>query len=139
MALRSTFLVDAGAVENAWAPVVRALQPYCAAKLTGSGANFLMAQLVYQLRWFAGVDEEIGRRAVAQLKDHLVAIRAAISRELITAQSSGELRVRREFAQIVNKLLLPRTDEFLLLSTNWDLVVEGALRELLATSRRDGV
>jgi hypothetical protein len=77
-----TLLVGAGVVENAWEPVVRVLQPYSAARLTVAGANFLMAQLVYQLRWFAGIDDQVGRKSVAQLKQYLFDIRAAVSREL---------------------------------------------------------
>jgi hypothetical protein len=65
----------------------------------------------------------------------LVDIRAAVSRELIAAQRSGEIRVREQFTRVVSELLLPGSKEFLLISTNWDLVVDDALREFLAMQK----
>lgn len=132
ISVRPTLLVGAGAVENAWEPVARAIQPYCGGDTTAQGASFFLAQLVYQLRWFAGLDDDRSREALSTLKGYWVEIRTAISRELIAAQERGEIRVRAEFAQIVDQFLLATAREFLLVSTNWDLVVDKSINDLPA-------
>ena len=47
-------VVGAGAVENAWAPVIRVLHPEFDFPLTADGANSVLARLIYLLRWWAG-------------------------------------------------------------------------------------
>ena len=64
------------------------------------------------------------------LKDHLANIRKAICTELSAAQSSGEIKIRKEFDHVIEKLLLPDCNEFLMVSTNWDLVADKAITQV---------
>ncbi len=135
--MRAALLVGAGAVENGWAPVIRALQGYCYVPLSAKGANFYMARLIYKLRFYiyklrsyGTLDIDLARQEAAMLKDHLANIRKAICTELSAAQSSGEIKIRKEFDHVIEKLLLPDCNEFLMVSTNWDLVADKAITQV---------
>jgi hypothetical protein len=64
----TALIVGAGAVENAWRPVLRALQPYYDFPLTEDGANCILARLIYLLRWYACDNSETGTMEVVELK-----------------------------------------------------------------------
>ncbi len=128
--MRAALLVGAGAVEKGWVPVIRALQEYCYVPLSAKGANFYMARLIYLLRFFGTLDTDLGRQETAKRKDHLATVRKAICTELSAAQNSGEIKIRKEFDHVIEKLLLPDCNEFLMVSTNWDLVADKAITQV---------
>ncbi|MEP6878977.1 MAG: hypothetical protein ABI865_09025 [Nitrosospira sp.] len=121
-------VVGAGAVKNAWAPVLRALQPYHDFPLTPDGANSFLARLIYLLRWWAAHNSELGRREVEKHVAFLKKIRGSISNELKVAQQNKEIIARDEFENIVNRFLIPYSSRFMLVTTNWDNVIGSALQ-----------
>lgn len=123
----TALIVGAGAVQNAWAPVLRALQPYYDFPLTSDAANCIFARFVYLLRWYASSPMEVAKDHLAALKGQLAEMRSAICEELKTAQKQGELVVRPEFEAIVDSMLVARRMTFMLVTTNWDTVVPEAL------------
>jgi hypothetical protein len=122
--------VGAGAVQNAWAPVLRAIQPDFGFPLTADGGNCVLARMIYLLRWWSSVGD-LGKEQLEAYKASLVELRTAICRELRLAQDRGELTVRPEFEKVVASLLVARSDSFILVTTNWDTVVPDALRTCL--------
>lgn len=57
----TAFIIGAGAVENAWQPVIDALQPLFAYPMDGDAAYCVLARMVYLMRFystgtFPGVD-----------------------------------------------------------------------------------
>jgi hypothetical protein len=121
-------LIGAGAVENAWLPITRALQPGFKHKVTAEGASTILANLVYQLRWYSGhPDQKFVQKRLDTLKDYISEVRSNICRELLASEKSGEIRARPVLFDIVKKFLLPNCKQFMVVSTNWDTVVDEAL------------
>jgi hypothetical protein len=127
----TALIVGAGAVENAWRPVLRALQPYYDFPLTEDGANCVLARLVYLLRWYASDSSDLGIKELAELKTFLVEIRNAICTEIDKSEKEKELHVRKEFASIVDEMLIRYSTTFMLVTTNWDNVAGGELSQRL--------
>ena len=134
----TALIVGAGAVENAWAPVVRAIQPYYEVPLTPDGANCVLARLVYLLRWYASIDSEFAKRELTRLKQFRAQIQRALCMELRKSQRLKEINVRKEFATIVMNLLIQddRRLALMLITTNWDTVVATALSDILNITMR---
>lgn len=123
----TALIVGAGAVENAWRPVLRALGPLYDFPLTEDGANCLLARVVYLLRWYSYDNSETGKVALAGLKKSLGEIKSAICTEIDKSEKKEELRVRKEFSSIVDEMLVKHSTTFMLVTTNWDNVVDRAL------------
>ncbi len=124
----TALIVGSGAVQNAWAPVIRVLQPHFDFPLTPDGANSFLARIVYLLRWYATSPGEDSARHLREFKAFLVELRAALCRERKLAQKQGELSVRPEFYSVVDQMLLAQSHSFMLVTTNWDTVVPYAMR-----------
>jgi hypothetical protein len=124
---RTALIVGAGAVENSWAPVIRVLERFHPAPLTNDGANTFMALLIYLLRWWSSNDTDLGKQQLIAHKSFLAEMRESISSELSVAQKRNEIRVRSEFPNIVERMLVEHSTEFMFVTTNWDTVVDDAL------------
>jgi len=130
----TAFIVGAGAVENAWTPVLRALKPLCDFPLTTDGANSLLARLVYLMRWWATLDTDFGRNEFKKAQSVLNQVRSSLCREIRKSEQHKQIRVRPEFQDIVFKEVFAQGRRFMLVTTNWDNVVGSALRALLNSS-----
>jgi hypothetical protein len=119
-------MVGAGAVENSWAPVIRALQPYYPLPLTQDGANSILARAVYLLRWYASLPGEDAKMNLRLVKDFVLEVKKRICEELIAAEASGELHIRPQFYELIDRLIVPRSHGLLFITTNWDTVAERA-------------
>lgn len=120
---KCAIIVGAGAVKNAWAPVLRALQPLHDFPLTSDGANSFLARLVYLLRWYSTDKSAHGRTQFERHMEFLAEVRKSIARELIIAQKNSEITSRNELKLILNRFVIPYSKEFMLVSTNWDTVI----------------
>jgi len=124
---RTSLIVGAGAVENAWAPIIRALQKYYDYNLDADSANCILARLVYLLRWYSSTKNQ---KELKICLDFSRILKREIAEEIIKAQSSGELRVRTEFKEIVEKYLFSKEHQSVLFSTNWDTVIDKAINKI---------
>jgi hypothetical protein len=136
---RCALIVGAGAVQNAWKPVLRALQPSFPMPLTADGANTHLARMVYLLRWWSGVDTVPGRKILSETLAHFNEVKATIASEIIFSQKTGELAARDVLTAIVDKFIVPTAGRFILLSTNWDTAVETAIHAHLDRDYRCAV
>lgn len=127
----SAIIAGAGAVENAWQPVLRALQPLHDFPLTADGANSFLARLVYLLRWWSSDKDDFGRQQLELHLRFLKRIREAIAAELKEAQRKGEIKARQALETLLKKFLVPYGREFMLVTTNWDTVIKCAIEKLL--------
>jgi hypothetical protein len=129
----TALVVGAGAVENAWTPVIRAIQPYYEFPLTPDSANCVLARLVYLLRWYSAVDSEVAKRELPGLTQMRSDIRRAICAELRKSELAKEITVRKEFERIVQRFLIQdnRRLVLMLITTNWDTVIATALSQIL--------
>jgi hypothetical protein len=124
-------VVGAGAVKNAWNPVIRALQQYHDFSLTPDGANSFLARVVYLLRWYASDNSEFGKEQLRLHLDFLNDIKVSISKELKDSQRKQEITVRENYEEIINKFLIPYGNKFMLITTNWENVASDALHAIL--------
>jgi hypothetical protein len=128
----TALVVGAGAVVNAWKPVIRALQKRWPTEIKNEdAANCILARIVYLLRYWSRTDEKY---SLGELKRHLefcAEIKAEIAREIGLAESSGELHVRDEFKNIVEWFIFRSSRKFLVFNANWDSVVDSAMYSLL--------
>lgn len=124
-------ITGAGAVVNAWNPVIRALQSYYDFPLTSDSANSILARLIYLVRWYSSLKTEDG---ATQYKTHLELlneIKTSISRELKKAQDSGEITVRASLIACTKLFLLSHSKKFAYITTNWDSVGSHAIKKEL--------
>jgi hypothetical protein len=129
---KTALIVGAGAVENAWNPVIRALQPFFSHLiLDADSANSYLARVIYLLRWWASINTPFAKEQMKIHKEHLAEIREAICLELKNAQANGEIRERRELFSLIDKLVVDDGIAMMLVTTNWDRVVETALAQHL--------
>lgn len=132
---KSVLIVGAGAVQHAWSPVIRAIQPDFDFLIDGDSANSLFARLVYLLRWwYSSPDNEPTRTIRKQHLDYLNLLKSRIAQELSEAQNAGELAVRPQLYDVIDHFLVldrNKNASFMLVNTNWDTVADEATRSHL--------
>ena len=129
------FIVGAGAVENAWEPVIRAINKTLNIETNGDGANFLFARHIYLLKFYA----KLASRGhypdyLEGMKSNISILKHNISAELKNAQNNGEIRPRKNFKEIVNKFVSSNVDKAFLVSTNWDEVIDIEINKLFRSN-----
>ena len=129
----TTLIVGAGAVENAWSPIVKALNNFHHVPMTADGSNAFLARLIYLLRWYSASETPEGKQAYKETLAMLTKIRSSICRELRKAEEKGQIRVRPEFEEVIKSRILPYSSKILLVTTNWDNVVGRYLSKILNT------
>jgi hypothetical protein len=124
-------LAGAGAVEGAWEPILKALRSFHDFPLTPDGANSYLARLVYLLRWFATSPGEHAQKQLNCLQETLRTVKSNIIDELRKAEKRGEIRARPSLKLLIQQLLIPYSPDFMLVTTNWDKVIDNAFVEIL--------
>jgi len=135
----TALIVGAGAIENAWIPVLRALGKYFDFPLTPDGANSYLARVVYLLRWWHSdtlpntkVDTGFRDKERSKHLDFLIKLRQNISEELLVSQDSGEIRARVNLGKLLSEHLYPFGKRFIVVTTNWDTVFEKAVERIMS-------
>jgi hypothetical protein len=119
--------VGAGAVKNAWAPIIRAMQPdYFKETLSVDGATSGLARLVYNLRWFSNSPGDTLDKC-RQIMEH---VKMSICEEIKASQQINEISVRDEFWSIIEQITFSDCKRLMIVSTNWDTVVEDAINTI---------
>ncbi|MFC7773848.1 hypothetical protein [Flavobacterium sp. GCM10027622] len=130
-----TFVVGAGAVENAWNPVIRAINKTLEVETDGDGANFLFARYIYLLKFYAKVASKGNYpEYIVEMKSNISLLKQNICSELKIAQNSGEIKPRENFKEIVQKFVSSSTDKAFLVSTNWDEVIDIEINKLYCSN-----
>lgn len=127
----TAFVIGAGAVENGWSPVIRAVRPSLRMPVTPDGANSYFARLVYLLRYYATASSADVRAFLPEHLEYLSHLKSEIARELLQAQKTGEIRARPELRSIINAFLINYSRRFLFVSTNWDTCVDDLARDYI--------
>ena len=129
------FIVGAGAVENAWAPVIKAIKETLRIETNGDGANFLFARYIYLLKFYAKLSSK-GDYAdyLDGMKSNISILKQNIANELIKAQNTGEIKAQKNFKEIVNKFVSSNLDKALLVSTNWDEIIDIEINKLFCSN-----
>jgi hypothetical protein len=131
--IRTTAIVaGAGAVENAWSPIIKALQPFVDFPLTADGVNSFLARQVYLLRWFASSENDFSKKELEKQLEEFRKIKSSIIKELRSAQKCGEIKARASLPSLIDKLVIPFGSQFMLITTNWDTVIPKAMQDILS-------
>lgn len=119
--------VGAGAVKNAWSPIIKAVQPiYFKENISIEGATSGLARLVYNLRWFSNYPGG----ALDKCKQILEDAKLVICNEIRIAHEKNEITVRDNFLKIVEQITLSECNRLMIVSTNWDTVVEDSINSI---------
>ena len=125
-------ITGAGAVENAWSPILTILRPMSPFQVDADAANCLFARYIYLLRTYSKYSYD---KSVENLKYELDTIKTL--KELICElinhdQKLGILKVRKEFKKILYKFVFSDPENsFGLISTNWDTTVDKEADEIV--------
>lgn len=133
-----TFIVGAGAVENAWNPVIRAINKTEDIETNGDGANFLFARYIYLLKFYSTIAKAGKHPEMFEImKSNISVLKNNIADELKKAQNSGEIKPRENFKEIVDKFVMSRVDRAYLVTTNWDNVIDLEINKLYRSNNPD--
>lgn len=116
-------LVGAGAVENAWEPILTMFRPINGHETDSDTANFLFAKSICAMRLYSK-----SPKGIIQLKEEQALVKNM--KELICDllkrdQQKGLLKPRKEFVAVLNKFVLENPSNlFGIVSTNWDTVID---------------
>lgn len=123
-------LVGAGAVENAWEPILTCFKPINGQETDADTANFLFAKSICAMRLYSK-----SPKGIVQLKEEQALVKSlkeAISLSLKFAQQRGTLKPRKEFQSVLNKFVFANPSNlFGFVSTNWDTVIDCEVARLV--------
>lgn len=127
----TTLLVGAGAVENAWKPVIDAIKTVTSKDIsTGDAANCFFAQMVYLARFYSSINHPDCPTSLKVIIDNINIIKKAIAENLKKAQQKGEIKVRPEFKNIVSEFIIKKQNSVAVISTNWDTVIDNEMSRI---------
>jgi len=127
----TTLIVGAGAVENAWKPVISAFGVDSAVK-TPDQANFTLARIVYLMRFAANNNLDDSRDDIKTFKKDMRLIKEAIGYELVEAENQNLIRARPELENILLQHVLVDTKNLMLINVNWDKVIEHEIEQIMS-------
>lgn len=116
-------LFGAGAVENAWEPLLNCFRPINGNETDADTANFLFAKSICAMRLYSKLPE--GAKQLKEEQETVSLMKEVICDSLKLAQKTGMLKPRKEFEAILNKFVFGNPNNlFGFISTNWDTVID---------------
>lgn len=122
-----TLLVGTGAVVNSWLPIIDVLKPDYNFDLDADSANCFLARMIYNLRIFATSDDPNVKGFLPDVLNDFRKIKSRISKALHSYELENKIYPRKEFSSILDKFIFQDSTEFVLVSTNWDTVIDKAI------------
>lgn len=124
------FVVGAGAVENAWAPVLTVFENILGHKIDADGANSFFARLVYLMRFYATGTFPNAKEYSQSFTTQVNEIKSQICEALSLAEKNKQIKARKELKDILNKFVFSNVNQAVLITTNWDTVIDNTINEL---------
>jgi len=116
-------LVGAGAVENAWEPILNVFRLGYGNETDADSANFLFAKSICALRLYSKSPK--GVKQLKEEQESVNSLKDVICYSLKLAQKNGQLKPRKEFTAVLDKFVLCNpTNLFGFVTTNWDTVID---------------
>lgn len=119
-----TIIVGAGAVQNAWNPIIKALKYITKREFTADSANFYLARYVYLLKFYSFDGYKGNKSKIREIKDFINLMKEEICNEIRISHKESEIKPQKEFNEIVEKFLINEKFKSFLISTNWDNVID---------------
>ncbi|MFL9829733.1 hypothetical protein ABS764_02615 [Flavobacterium sp. ST-87] len=118
-----TILVGAGAVENAWKPILNIFRLINGDETDQDSANFLFAKSICALRLYSKLPQRA--KQLKEEQELVSSMKEVIGDSLKLAQKDGTLKPRKEFATMLDKFVLCSPNNlFGFVTTNWDTVID---------------
>lgn len=117
-------IVGAGAVENAWKPIVDFLSEVIPEITDSDSANCFFSRYIYLLRFYATGTFPNADKQLKDLLDNFQEMKSEIAKELIRAEKNGTIKPRAEFENILYEFIFSSKNKSVLFSTNWDTVID---------------
>lgn len=125
-------IVGAGAVENAWNPILDAFKLILRCEVDVDGANFLFAKYIYLLRVYSKFKDSLSIKNLNIEIEQLNTLKEVICNQIKQAQKKGIIKPRKEFVKILNKFVFSdMSNMFGIISTNWDTVIDEKVDEIV--------
>lgn len=125
-------ITGAGAVENAWSPILTILRPMSPFQVDADVANCFLARSIYLLRAYSKYSDD---KSVENLKtelDLVKTLKELICESINHDQKLGILKVRKEFKKILYRFVFSDPENsFGLITTNWDTTVDKEADEIV--------
>jgi len=119
-----TFLFGAGAVENAWAPVIKAIKNTTNRDINEQNANSFFAQQIYLARFYSRITHPEAKISLQHAISNLSVLKREICKELYEAQQKKEIKARKETIDIIETFSNFPYSNDCFISTNWDTTIE---------------
>lgn len=125
-------ITGAGAVENAWAPILSTFRMLLPCDVDEDVANCLFAKYIYLLRAYSKFSDE---KSIENLKieiEQIKTLKDFICDRIKHDQKLGILKARKEFKTILIKFVFTDPNStFGLVSTNWDTTIDREADEIV--------
>lgn len=129
-------LVGAGAVENAWEPILTIYKQMNDNETDADSANFLIAKSICALRLYSKLPT--GEKQLIEELESVELLKEIIGESLKLAQQKGILKPRKEFETILNNFVFDNPNNlFGFVSTNWDTVIDEEAERLVKQKYSD--
>jgi len=126
---RIVFFTGAGAVENAWQPILTALEKDVGFEIDADGANCFLASLVYLLRFYStGTFPDVDKHSKIFFEG-VNKVKSKISEALLFAENNKQIRAQKELKDILFKFIFSTDNQATFVTTNWDTVINNAINE----------
>ncbi|AXG73092.1 hypothetical protein DVK85_02150 [Flavobacterium arcticum] len=122
-------LVGAGAIENAWTPVVDAIKEINK-NISANNANAFFAKLIHLARCYSQIEHPQAKQDLKLTLSNIDFLKNLICQKLRSAQEQSKINARPEFQKIIRKFITVSNNETYLVSTNWDTVIENEINRI---------
>lgn len=100
-------IVGAGAVENAWTPVLKALKTATGLDMDSDCANYLFARYIYLQRFYSKMPLPDAKLYLKLSNENSNLLKRQICNELKQAQDNGSVKPQKEFRKILTRFINP--------------------------------
>lgn len=125
-------IVGAGALENAWIPIINAIKVVTNLDVDIDGANCFFSRSIYLQRFYAKMPVPDAKIYLKVSLQNMISLKNAICDEIKKAQKNGILKPRKEFRSILRKFVFNGSKNSVgLISTNWDTVIDDDINKFM--------
>lgn len=136
----TTLIVGAGAVENAWDPIIKVVREFIPdnVDIAADIANCFFARLIYLMRFNATLNVKENsceyRDGITRLYNQ---IKTEISLSLSTSQDNKTIKSRGELNLILSKFI--SGGNVVTINTNWDTVIDDVINSLYMNNNGEDI
>jgi len=123
-------IAGAGAVENAWTPVVDLLNKSFPEITDSDSANCFFARFIYLLRFYATGTFPGADKMLEEMLNDFKEMKTEIAKELIKAQKNGIIKPRVELENVLHEFIFSTNNKSIFFTSNWDTVLDNYINSI---------